>query len=53
LAHEDPDEGAVIMERSSTDPVPGDQEHPAGELVKMMPVQVSVLTRLKLRIPLV
>ena len=41
------------MERFEYGPVPCDQEHPTGELVKMMPGQVSVLTRLKLRIPLV
>ena len=38
------------MERSSTPPLPDDEEHSIGELVKMMSEQASVLVRNELKL---
>jgi uncharacterized membrane protein YqjE len=40
----------VVVERSSATQLPQDQEHSAGELVKMMSEQVSVLIRDELKL---
>jgi hypothetical protein len=45
-----PDEGAGLMERSSTSQLPGDQEHSTGELVTMMSGQISALIRDELKL---